>query len=83
MTSVLAGGECPAALLPGKEPPVHWIGGWVSPRVGLDDVKKKPLPNRDSNSDPSVVQPVASCYTDCAIPAHILKMLSRIRGLRD
>jgi hypothetical protein len=24
---------------------------------------------RDSNSDPSPVQPVASCYTNCAIPA--------------
>jgi hypothetical protein len=27
---------------------------------------------RDSNSDPSIVQPVASRYTDCAIPAHII-----------
>jgi hypothetical protein len=26
-------------------------------------------PYRDSNSDPSVVQPVASRYTDCTIPA--------------
>jgi hypothetical protein len=42
----------------------------VDPRVGLDDVeKKKFLPYRDSNSDPSVVQPVASRYTNCAIPA--------------
>jgi hypothetical protein len=27
-------------------------------------------PHRDSNSDPSVVQPIASRYTDWAIPAH-------------
>jgi hypothetical protein len=39
-------------------------------RAGLDDVeKRKFLTLPDSNSDPSVVQPVASCYTDCAIPA--------------
>jgi hypothetical protein len=30
----------------------------VNPRAGLD-----------SNSDPSVVHPIASRYTDCAIPA--------------
>ena len=32
------GGQChvPAALPPGKKPGVHCIGGWVSPRVGLD-----------------------------------------------
>jgi hypothetical protein len=41
----------------------------VDPRAGLDDVEKKhSLPHRDSNSDPPVVQPVASRYTDCAIP---------------
>jgi hypothetical protein len=30
------------AVLPlGKEPPgIHWIGGWVDPRAGLDDVEK-------------------------------------------
>jgi hypothetical protein len=32
----------PTALPPGKEPPgTHWIGGWVGPRAGLDDVEKK------------------------------------------
>jgi hypothetical protein len=42
----------------------------VGTRAGLDDVEKKnSSPYCDSNSDPSVVQPVASRYIDCAIPA--------------
>jgi hypothetical protein len=41
----------------------------VGPRAGLDDVEKILAPYRDSNSDPLVVQPVASRYTDYAIPA--------------
>jgi hypothetical protein len=44
------------------------MGGWVGPRTGLDDVEK-----RDSNSDLSVVQPVASRYTDYAIPASVFE----------
>jgi hypothetical protein len=28
-----------AALPPGKAPGTHWIGGWMNPRVGLDDVE--------------------------------------------
>jgi hypothetical protein len=32
----------PAALLPGEAAPVtHCLGGWVGPRAGLDDVKKR------------------------------------------
>jgi hypothetical protein len=32
--------HAPAALPAGKEPPgTHWIGGWVGPRAGLDDVE--------------------------------------------
>jgi hypothetical protein len=31
-----------AALPPGKEPPgTHWIGGWVGPRAGMDDLEKR------------------------------------------
>jgi hypothetical protein len=47
------------------------MGGWVGPRIGLDDVEKgeKSYLYRDSNSDLSVVQPVASRCTDSDIPA--------------
>jgi hypothetical protein len=51
-----------------KKTGTHLIGGWEGPRAGLDDVeKRKFLALRDSNSDPSVVQPVASRYTEYAV----------------
>jgi hypothetical protein len=64
----------PGSFTPGERAPgIHWIGGWVGPRAGLDDVEKRKFFNlRDSNSDPSVVQPVASRYTDYSIPAPLL-----------
>jgi hypothetical protein len=47
-----------------RAPCTHWIGGWVDPGTGLDDVEKgNSWPYRDSKSDPSVVQPVANLYT--------------------
>jgi hypothetical protein len=40
LTSALAGGEWSASR-PGRFTfGTHWIGGWVEPRVGLDDVDK-------------------------------------------
>jgi hypothetical protein len=40
LTSALAGGEWPASR-PGRFiPNIHWIGGWVDPRAGLDDLEK-------------------------------------------
>jgi hypothetical protein len=45
-TSALAGGEWSASR-PGRftseerAPGVHWVGGWVDPITGLDDVEKK------------------------------------------
>jgi hypothetical protein len=77
LTSVLAGGEWstsrPRRFTPGeKASGTNWIWGWAGPRAGLGDVEKILDPHRDSNSDPSVVQPVGSLYTDYAIPAHCL-----------
>jgi hypothetical protein len=40
LTSTLVGGEwsasCPCCFTPGT----HFIGGWVDPRAGLDDMEK-------------------------------------------
>jgi hypothetical protein len=46
LTSALVGGEWlasrPGRVTPGKTAPgTHWIGGWVDPRAGLDDVGKR------------------------------------------
>jgi hypothetical protein len=45
LTSELVGGEWsasrPGRFTPGERAPgTHWIGGWVDPRAGLDDVEK-------------------------------------------
>jgi hypothetical protein len=46
LTSALAGGEssasCPGPFSPVETAPgTHWIGGWVGPRAGLDDVENR------------------------------------------
>jgi hypothetical protein len=53
-----------------RAPGTRWIGGWVDPRAGLDLVSKRKIPSshRKSNPDHPVVQPIANCYTDWAIP---------------
>jgi hypothetical protein len=46
-TSALVGGEwsasSPCRFTSGKMTPTrtHWIGGWVGPRAGLDDLEKR------------------------------------------
>jgi hypothetical protein len=51
----------------------------VGPRAGPDDLKKRTfLTLQNSNSDSSVVHPVASRYTDHAIPAPGLHAVEKI-----
>jgi hypothetical protein len=69
--------HAPAALPPGKRPGTHCIGDWVDPRAGLDGCEKC-LPHRESIPGPSV-QPVASRYTDYAIPAPRWNYKSRFK----
>jgi hypothetical protein len=71
MTSGLVGGEWsasrPGPFSPGERVPPVPIGyeaGWSQEAVWTTWRGEKSCPYRDSNSDP----PVASRYTDCAIP---------------
>ena len=58
----------PAAFPLGKRPGIPCTGGWVGLRAGLDGCgKSRPPPG----FDPRTVQPVASRYTDYAIPASV------------
>jgi hypothetical protein len=48
LTSALAGGEWstwrPDRFTPGERAHgIHWIGGWVGSRAGLDDVEKREI----------------------------------------
>jgi hypothetical protein len=75
LTSALAGGEWSASLpgrfTPGERAPgTRCIGCWMGPRAGLNHMeKRKFLTLLGLELDSSVVQPIASRYTDCAIPA--------------
>jgi hypothetical protein len=68
LTSAIVGGEWsdsrPGRFPPGKETPLHirWAAGW-DPDV--ENTKFLTVPGFEL--DRSVIQPVASRYTDCAI----------------
>jgi hypothetical protein len=57
----------PRPLYPGKKTGTHCKGGWMSPKTGLGGVPKISPP---LEFDPQAVHPVASRYTNYAIPAH-------------
>jgi hypothetical protein len=75
LTSALVRGEwsasCPGHFTPEERAPgTHWIGGWVGPRTSLDDIQnRKFLTLLGLKHQTLVIQPVASRYNNCAIPA--------------
>jgi hypothetical protein len=62
----------PTTLPPGKEPsvPIGYEFGWTPQSVWTTWRRENSWPYGDSNSNPSVVQPIASCYTGYALLAH-------------
>jgi hypothetical protein len=44
--------HAPAALLLVKRLDIHWIGGWVGHRAGLDAVAQRNIPSRYRKSNP-------------------------------
>jgi hypothetical protein len=41
--------HAPAALPPGKRPSTHFIGGWVGPGAGLDEIRSADPPTRSES----------------------------------
>jgi hypothetical protein len=62
--------QAPAALPPKEKPhvPIEQEVGWTTGPVWTTWSSETSCPHRDLNSDPFVVQTVASRYTDYAIP---------------
>jgi hypothetical protein len=68
-TSALDRGEwsaSPSCCFTSQEtdPGIHWIGGWVGLRAGLDVIEKRKHFLSLPGIEPQEVQPVARRYTD-------------------
>jgi hypothetical protein len=72
LISALVGDEWSVSRSTRCTPGIHWVGGCVSPKTGLDDAERRAsYPCQESNSDSSAVRHVASRYIDCAFPTRI------------
>jgi len=56
----VSGQLCPQ----GKDPRTHWIGGWISPRAGLDTMAKRKKIPALLGIEPQSCRPPPSQYTD-------------------
>jgi hypothetical protein len=63
--------HAPDTSPPAKRPGTQCINGWVGTRAGLDGCEKVWL---QPGFDVRIMQSVASCYTDWAIPAQMTEV---------
>jgi hypothetical protein len=68
LTSALDGSEwsasCPSHFTRrDRATGTHWIGGWISPRAGLDIVVKRQIPTPCWDSNPPIIQSLVQHYT--------------------
>jgi hypothetical protein len=88
LTSALAGGERSASR-PGpgrfttgeKAPSTHWIGGWVDPRAGLDDVEKRKFLNLSGLHGGCSI--TGSCQSDINVEIRLWAAACRYLKLDD
>jgi hypothetical protein len=79
LASAVVGGQWsasrPCCFTPGERAPGNlWIGGWVDRRAVWTICRNENfLLCQDSNANPSVVQPLASRYTDHTTAAFIVE----------
>jgi hypothetical protein len=73
------------ALPPGNDPPIaiRYEAGWAPEPVWTRWWSENSCPYRVSISDPSAVQPVASRYSDCAIPSPVKLLVRWLSGWLD
>jgi hypothetical protein len=79
LTSALVGGDWsasrPCRFTPGERAPgTHWIGGWVGPRVGIDEVEKILDPTGTRTPTPPSFGPVA-------IPTMLSRLITNDGGI--
>jgi hypothetical protein len=88
LTSALAGGECsasrPGRFTPGGKSPRYPLDrGFGGPQSRSGQRAENPWQYWESSSDPSVVQLVASRYTNYAIQAPVWKVIDVYENGRE
>jgi hypothetical protein len=56
----------------------HWVGGWVGPRTGLDEVEKRKILSLRGLEIRSLVHPLTRRHSDCALLASLRRRIGEL-----